>query len=267
MMPNQFTHPWSNEELTFLRNGIGKLTYKQMGVVIERSPASIQSKVRYLPIQQKVKKHDVNSAFFQTWSEDMAYVLGFIAADGNICRTGRAHMLQVACDDKDVIEKIKCAMSYKGSIREKYRANGKTSYSLRISDQIIFKDLENFGVTVRKSLTFTPKRIMKRFIRHFIRGYFDGDGSVTLRNYNGSNSLRVYFYSASLNMAIFLQENMVNILGNSYKAKIVTKLAHQKTKFYVINMGHKASVILFKYMYSGTGIYMDRKHKRFLEGF
>lgn len=265
-MPNQFTHPWSENEILFLEQSIGKLTYKQMGRVINRSPSSIQSKIRYLPFQQKVKKHPVNTTFFRTWSEEMAYTLGFIAADGNICHTGRAHMLHVACDDRDVIEKIKLATSYEGPIREKLRANGKVSYSLRICDPIIFQDLEELGVTERKSLTFTPPKIEGGFVRHFVRGYFDGDGSVVLRK-NGANfRLRVYIYTASFNMAVFLQELMVNILGESYNAKIATKLAHQKTKYYVINLGHKASVIFYKYMYKDTNLYMERKYKKFVDG-
>ncbi|MBI3283178.1 hypothetical protein HYZ70_03845 [Candidatus Curtissbacteria bacterium] len=265
-MPNQFTHPWTFEEIAFLEKNINKLTYKQMSVHVNRSPASIQSKIRYLPFQQKVKKHQINSDFFKKWSYDMAYVLGFIAADGNICHTGRAHMLHIACDDKDVIEKIKGVISYEGPIREKLRINGKISYSLRICDPIMFNDLENLGVTERKSLTFTPPIINKSFISHFIRGYFDGDGSVTLRK-NGENCrLRVYIYTASLNMANFLQDIMVKILGETYNANIVAKLAHQKTKYYVINLGHKASLVLFNYMYGNAEFYMDRKYKKFLEG-
>ena len=54
-----------------------------MSIVLQRSPSSIQSKIRYLPYNQKVKKHPVNSDFFKLWSPEMAYVLGFIAADGN----------------------------------------------------------------------------------------------------------------------------------------------------------------------------------------
>lgn len=265
-MPNQFTHPWTSEEIAFLKESIKKLTYKQMGAHLKRSPSSIQSKIRYLPFQQKVKKYPVNSHFFKIWSKDMAYVLGFIAADGNICNTGRAHMIHIACDDKDVIEKIKYAINYEGPIREKPRPNGKISYSLRICDPILFRDLQNLNVTVRKSLTFTPPEISDEFSRHFIRGYFDGDGSVTLRKSGDNYNLRVYFYTASLNMANFLQDVVVKILGETYKANIVTKLAHQKTKYYVINLGHKASAILFNYMYEDAKYYMERKYKKFLEG-
>ncbi len=265
-MPNQFTHPWSSDEINFLRGNIGRLTYKQMGQVIKRSPSSIQSKIRYLPFQQKVKKHPVNSDFFKDWSAQMAYVLGFIAADGNVCLTGRAHMLHIACDDKDVIEKIKLVINYQGPIREKSRPNGKVSYSLRISDPVLFADLNKLGITVRKSLTLVPPEIPHGFVRHFIRGYFDGDGSVVIRNTAYPSRLVVYFYTASYNMAIFLHELLTSVLGGLFKAKIETKMAHQKTLYYVVYMGHKASVKLFNYMYQENDLYMERKYKKFLEG-
>ncbi|HSX18550.1 MAG TPA: LAGLIDADG family homing endonuclease [Candidatus Saccharimonadales bacterium] len=265
-MPNQFTRPWLNEELRFIQESIGKLTYKEMGRTINRSPSSIQSKIRYLPFQQRIRKHPINSNFFGKWSAEMAYVLGFFAADGNICRTGRAHMLHVACDDKDVIEKIKQVMNYQGPIREKVRLNGKVSYSLRISDPVLFNDLNILGVTERKSLTLMPPKIPKVFVWHFIRGYFDGDGSVVLRNTNYPSKLVVYFYTASHSMASFLHGFFINVLGELYKAKIGIKIAHQKTPFYVVCMGHKASVELFKYMYKDTNLFLERKYRKFLEG-
>src|SRR3989344_9015715 len=137
-MPNQFTKPWTNNEIEFLRSNIGKMTYKNMGEFINRSYSSIQSKVRYLPFQKKVKKHSVNSDFFKTWSPEMSYTLGFVAADGNICHSGNAHTLHIASDDLDVIEKIKIVMDYLGPIYKKHRPSGKTSFSLRICDQTIF---------------------------------------------------------------------------------------------------------------------------------
>lgn len=265
-MPNQFTNPWTKEEVDFLRENIGKLTYKQMGEFIQRSPESIQSKIRYLPFKQKIKKHPVNSNFFKTWSANMAYVLGFIAADGNICHTGGAHMLHIACDDQDIIEKIKNVISYSGPIREKKRDNGKISYSLRICDSIIFKDLEKLEITERKSLTLNPPKIPNKLLKDFLRGYFDGDGTVVLRRNNYPSKLVVIFYTSSRKMALFLHKTMGEVLGKLYRAKLGTKMAHLKTPYYVVYMGHKASVALFEYMYKDADIYLERKYRKFLEG-
>ena len=265
-MPNQFTHPWTPLEIDFLKYNIQKLTYKQMGNSINRSPASIQSKVRSLPYKKRVKKYLANYNFFQIWSEEMAYVLGFIAADGNICHSGRAHVLHIACDDKDIIKKIKQVLDYKGPIHEKTRIDSRISYSLRICDITIFKDLQKLNITERKSLTFNPPLIPKRLVRHFIRGYFDGDGSVSFRNSKYPSRLVVDFYTASKQMAEFLHRTVKAILKDYYDGKISVRNTNQKTKYYAIRIGHKASVKIFIYMYKNTNLYLERKYKKFTEG-
>lgn len=237
-----------------------------MTTIIRRSPNSIQSKIRSLPIQGKIYKHNVNSNFFKTWSPEMTYVLGFIGADGNICHSGRAHTLHIACDDKDIIEKIKLILNYEGPIHQKLRDNGKISYSLRICDQIIFADLERLGITERKSLTFTPPKIPKSLIRHFMRGYFDGDCSVWLRNVSYKSRLVVDFYTASKPMSEFLYQQLKNVLKDSLKGKILVTLKNQKNPYYRINLGHKSSSKIFNYMYKDVNLFMERKYKKFIEG-
>lgn len=266
IVSNQFTHPWTEQELTFLQENITKLTYKQMGHFLKRSPTAIQSKVRYLPFQQKIKKYPVNSDFFKTWSSEMAYIVGFIAADGNICHTGRAHVLHIACDDKDIIEKIRNVMTFQGPIHQKARLNGKISYSLRICDPVIFQDLVRINITERKSLTLKPPVIPGRFVKDFVRGYFDGDGSVSSRSKVYQDKLVVDLYTSSPYMASFLYEIMKVISKGHYKGTINTLLVHQKTPYYVVRLGHKASQILFSYMYQDATIYLERKYNKFLTG-
>ncbi len=265
-MPNQFSHPWTAKEVEFLSANIKKLTYKQMGTKINRSSSSIQSKIRFLPIQGKIRKHNVNSNFFKIWSPKMAYVLGFIGADGNICHSGRTHVLHIASDDKDIIEKIKLTLGYDGPIHQKERFNGKISYSLRICDQTIFNDLQKLSITERKSLTFTPPEIPANLIRHFIRGYFDGDGSVCLRNISYKSRIVVYFYTASQTMSEYLYLNIKQLLNNSYNGKIGTFLIQQKKPHYRISLGHKSSVKLFDYMYRDSELYLERKFNKFTVG-
>lgn len=265
-MPNQFTHPWMPQEIDFIKQNIQKLTYKQIGNLIHRSTASIQSKIRSLPYKKKAKKYMANYDFFKTWSEEMAYVLGFIAADGNICHSGRAHVLDISCDDRDIIEKIKKTLDYKGPIHEKIRIYNKISYSLRICDPIIFNDLQRLNVTERKSLTFNPPLIPKRLIRHFVRGYFDGDGSVSFRNSKYQSRLVVDFYTASKKMAAFLHRTIKDVLRDIYQGKIQTTTTSKKTRYYAIRVGHKAALKLFTYMYRNTDLYLERKYEKFIGG-
>lgn len=264
-MPNQFTHPWTEGEIEFLRTNIGKLTYEKMGKLISRSYSSIQSKIRYLPFKKKVKKHVVDSDFFKIWSPEMSYVLGFVAADGNICHSGRAHTLHIASDDKDIIEKIKRTLNYCGPIYQKFRFNGKISHSLRICDQVIFNDLQKLGITERKSLSLFP-RIRKTFMADFLRGFFDGDGTVYLRNTKYPSKLAVVFYTASKPMAEFLHSNLKKLLGNNNLSTIQSRITKYKNPYYSISLGHKASCKLYLKLYGNTSLYMNRKYNKFIQG-
>lgn len=226
---------------------------------------SVQSKVRYLPLKKKVKKHAVNSDFFKKWSPEMAYILGFIAADGNICHSGNAHTLHIASDDIDIIEKIKKVMHYFGPIHQKPRFNQKISYSLRICDKEIFYDLMALGITERKSLNLNPK-VLKLYVKDFIRGFLDGDGSVYLRKTRYPSNLNVIFYTASEPMAIFVHNFLKKSLKKLYGGSIRSRLSKFGNPYYSLGLGHKASAKLFKLIYKESSIYMDRKYRKFKEG-
>ena len=264
-MPNQFTHSWTEKEIEFVRTNIGKLTYEKIGNFINRSYSSVQSKVRYLPFKKKVRKYSINSNFFKKWSPEMAYTAGFIAADGNICHSGNAFALQIASDNLDIMEKIRIAMSYGGPVHKKLRFNGKVSYSLRICDQTIFTDLDKLGITERKSLTLSPK-VQKSFIVDFLRGFFDGDGTVYIRNHKYPSKLAVIFYTASFPMAEFIYIKMQKLLGNLYNGNVQKRLTKGGTPYYSISLGHKASIKIYSIFYTNATIYMDRKFKKFLQG-
>lgn len=261
-MPNQFTHQWKQKELDFLKENFTTLTYTEIGNHLNRSYSSVQSKIRNLKIFKRQNKHSINSHFFKVWSAEMAYILGFIAADGNIYKSKNGYHIHIASDDRDIIEKIKYVLNTTTPIREKPRFNGKTSYSLRFSDKIIFYDLINLEITPQKSLTLLPSLIPDKFLWHYSRGFFDGDGCVYISKVSCYPSrLHTIFYTASEKMAQYLFTSITSSL-NYYKGKILFK----KNKYYVLHFGQKHSEVIFQYMYNNATIYMQRKYTIFLEG-
>lgn len=175
-MPNQFTHPWTDTEILYLKENFAKKTYKDIGKFLNRTYSSVQSRVRNLKINKRVCKHTINSDFFNIFSNEMAYVLGFITADGNIYKSKNGYNIQIACDDKDIIDKIKLLLNSSSNIGAKLRNNGKISYSLRFSDKhmyydLLYYDLLKLGITPNKSLTITPPIIPKKYLSDYLRGF------------------------------------------------------------------------------------------------
>lgn len=262
-MANQYTHPWTEWEKNFVKENLQKMTYSQMGEIIGRTAFSIQSKVRFLPFQKRVYKNEINQNFFKKWSQEMAYVFGFITADGNLQKPKRGHLIHIAADDYDIIAKIKSVMDMEGRILEKKRKNGKISYSLRFSDKTIFDDLLKLGITPRKSLTIKPPSIPIKFLWDYIRGFFDGDGCVYLRNTKYPGKLHSLLYTGSPHLANFLYKKCRAVLPE-YKGRIMVR--KKKNNHYILHFGQKDSETLYNYLYKNATLFMKRKHEVFMRG-
>ncbi len=132
----------------------------------------------------------VNENFFAEWSPEMAYVLGFFAADGCISKnaTRQNYYLDFTSTDLDVLEKIKSAMQAEQKISKRERnERWKPSYRLQIGSRKIFYDLYKLGFTTRKSKTIQLPKIPNNYFADFLRGYFDGDGCISYGEYKRKN--------------------------------------------------------------------------------
>lgn len=128
--------------------------------------------------------------FFDNWSENMAYVLGYFAADGSMYKNKRgSYYVAFTSTDKELIPLIKKLMSASNTV-ESYKSPKKTwkrRYVLQIGSRKLYKRLANLGFAPKKSLTLAFPDVPNSFINHFLRGYFDGDGCATFAYYKRKN--------------------------------------------------------------------------------
>lgn len=156
----------------------------------------------------------VNEDFFKTWSPKMAYVLGFIYADGSVedCReSSRTCYLLLSNNDLDLLNDISTAMSSEKSVQIRKprltKIKGKeywckTSYVVRIGNKKIYEDLIHLGLCSRKSLVIQLPEMPERFFSYFLRGYFDGDGCINIEK-TKKNRMNIIFTSGS---KIFIEQ-------------------------------------------------------------
>ena len=108
-------------------------------------------------------------------SELKAYLLGFIFADG--CNYKELELdIELRKDDVEILQLIKKALSVKTEIRERKTKNTKT---LKVFSKYLGQRLSALGLTPRKTFTLCYPDIPKELNRHFIRGYLDGNGTVS----------------------------------------------------------------------------------------
>lgn len=119
----------------------------------------------------------INHDFFKTWSQSMAYVVGLWFADGNMSKTDSNKYffnLSLKQDDGYLLESILEKMGSNHSLREEHG-----SLRIQISSKTIHTDLLKLGGKPQKSLYNEFPMVPEDFLSAFIRGYFDGDGSIS----------------------------------------------------------------------------------------
>lgn len=134
-----------------------------------------------MPVSKKKNEH-----FFKKWSIDMAYVLGFFAADGTMVRNGRgACFIEFQITDCMLLEAIRVSLGsdHKISYLKSDLVNRKDRFRLQIGSKEMFSDLLALGMTQRKSLTLSMPAVPDEYLPDFVRGYFDGDGNVYANEY------------------------------------------------------------------------------------
>lgn len=124
---------------------------------------------------------------------EKAYWLGFIFADGTIsshkdgCKPRYEFELSVAIKDKEHLDKFNKFMQHQKDNVKCGEVNLGDKIFARarwvVGNKHLWETLNNLGCTPKKSLTLKFPNIPQALMPHFIRGYFDGDGSLGI--YNG----------------------------------------------------------------------------------
>ena len=110
------------------------------------------------------------------WSPDLAYVTGLFSADGCLSKDGR-HLILVS-KDMQIIECVAAILGRNSTTQVKLGQLGTPAYQLQFSDVALYDFLTKVGLTPAKSQTMPALSIPDLYYRDFLRGNFDGDGSI-----------------------------------------------------------------------------------------
>jgi len=189
----------------------------------------------------------------------MAYILGFTYADGNIYQSTLSWDLK---NDYELLVKINKALKSNYPILKR-----KASYRLRISNPIIIKDLGKLGVLPKKSKILKFPKVSNKFLHHFIRGYFDGDGWIYIRK--SKNEISVGFSSGSYQFLKILTQFLhkeLNLSTNNLRLRNKITKKGKTAITYQVDYSWGNAYKILKYMYfllNKNDIYMERKYELF----
>ena len=194
----------------------------------------------------------VNNNYFSTQNANMAYIMGFLAADGNISEKGNRIQSQLSIKDKEQLEMIQNEIG--GCEVYEYLSNGYKSCGWHCYSAQIKKDLAEYGLIPHKTGTLKmPTKLNKQYWKDFIRGYFDGDGSI----YKDGNGFRISITSAN-------KEILEDI--NNYFVENGIKSANllPDHKNVCIKYRSQASIDIYNLLYYPNCLCLKRKKEKFI---
>lgn len=216
-----------------------------------------------MTLRQSVHDH----SFFSKWSPEMAWALGLLATDGNIQLgknqdpefKGRITTARITFGQKEpeLVEKFLKAIKSPAKIlvRKKKGISGRLHYVHLHSDQMA-EDLIRLGVTPKKSLTLQFPPVPSDHLRHFLRGAWDGDGTIG----KPDTSPRARFYSGSKDFAVgtMYALNRLGIPG--------IRFTERTSKYWEVRLGAYQTAALAHLLYSGVNpeFCLERKRMRFM---
>ena len=205
-------------------------------------------------------------------TEEKAYWLGFLFADGYNNEAGTAISLRLQEEDEEILEKFKEFLKTDKEIKRYSRVTKtnklKRNYcELYINSVRLSKRLAELGCVKNKTyIVEFPSFLPNHLIRHFIRGYFDGDGCISCterkdRRIRGKSMNIQFTITGRPEFISVCQENICQATGIHR-----TKLNTVRNNFAAsVHYGGKCNITkIFKYLYSDSNIYMERKYKKFI---
>lgn len=203
-------------------------------------------KSHYVP---KVRESRYSCNLFKNDIEGYSYFMGFICGDGYVhCRKEEVSWYST---DKQIVDDITKRLNYNRNphINKKETENTKACYGnilyVQNARHFIDRGLFNDKGELDYSLFYNVE------IRHFLRGLFDSDGSLVLRE--GKTG------SVILNFISFLgQERLLKSLQFVLKNKIT-----KKNGVCDVRIGGRLAYDILHFMYDGATIYLDRKYQKF----
>jgi hypothetical protein len=228
---------------------------------------SVRSWMKREGVELKKKtKYYHDEDFFSRDTEGSFYWAGFIAADGCIMEKGRDYVfvlkITLASRDEKHLYKFKTHIQSTSPI-SRYNFKEKPSGCCKI---IIYNaktcsDLSRFNITPRKSLNYTFPDHLKdhKLIRHFIRGYIDGDGCFTWHKKTNRTTGRP---NLCIRGTVDFLTSVKSILDKQF---VSTKRSNNVKIYDSIGSLSYCSFVkvdsIINYLYNGANIYLDRKFK------
>lgn len=262
--------PWTDDEISFVRENYMEMKTSDISKILNRTMNAIELKAARLGLKKYPYTCDYHY-FDEIDTEEKAYWLGFLTADGWINKSKKTNAgvtgIELQYGDIGHLKKFNKSISGNYQITDRWRSctlskdKEKKNHlcCIRIFSLTMYNSLENKGFSKDKSYDYHIPMLRKDLIRHYIRGYFDGDGCFCYTN----KSFSISFITASR----MLHEDLLTILANIPVTVCINIFENEfGTTMYRPEIYRQQDKINFlDWIYKDANIYLDRKYKKYLK--
>lgn len=281
---NKLTHYFNNEQIpdliTHYLKGNGLFScaslfhigYPKVKKILEDNNIKIRTYQESVSVNKSIRtKYKMDESFFDNpdkWDERQAWTLGWLAADGNNFTPKYLFFLKLQQGDKIILDYIKSFLKYEGILL--YRDNKKEkkkcqpTWNLQVRNKRLSDALYKVGIVDNKSLIYKfPKFLRPDLIRHFIRGYFEGDGCISkcgkhfIFNQIATREFLEY-HTFILNKQVGITIKNIHLKN----ADVNHKHYNGITSYYVV-ANNEELYRLYVYLYTDSKYFLPRKKKKF----
>ncbi len=224
---------------------------------------SIRNVLKKNNIKSRIRKHNCNEDYFEKIdTNEKAYWLGLLFADGYVRKRKQSNGkhkqggivgISLKNGDEYLLEKLIIDLESTYKLTKQIK-NEFLSYKLEVNSSKMADDLINLGCVPNKSLKLLPPILTDKFICHFIRGYFDGDGSIGR-------------YDGRLKFTLLGTNDLLTWILNYFKSKGMKtdpKISKKKN-IYSIQVNSISDIELIRNILytSSNDYYLKRKKEKF----
>lgn len=263
--------PWTENELDYIKSNYQEISNSELSKVLNRTENAIHLQASRMGL--KKYPYYCNYHYFDIIdTEEKAYWLGFLTADGWINQNEATHSAAVGIDlqysDINHLKKFNKSINGNYQITDRWKScpistkdTEKKHHicTIRIFSKIMYNSLSLFGFSNNKTYSVKFPDLAPELVRHYIRGYFDGDGCFTITN----KTFQTNFVTASEEFKNGLINALNNIDINISDCSYINKCG---TTMYRPDITKNSDRIKFlDYIYKDSTVYLDRKYKKYLK--
>lgn len=244
--------------LNLYNKGLSKITIsKELNIYVDVIDKFLKDEGILIRKTSEInRKNFFNENYFEKIDTfDKAYFLGLLYADGNVYLKRNRVQINLATEDSYILSLFS---KYINSTAKLYKDNN--NYKLILDSKIITNDLIKLGCIPSKSLILkfpTEQQVPKEYMSHFIRGYFDGDGCISITKTKQVNITGSFDFINGLKEYLTKNENIkFGVFNKRYKDNI--------NSAGTINLSRFSHTDFFNYIYKNKNdLFLSRKYNKY----